>query len=159
LRLANATNGLAFPPYDGISYFQSQHGHHASMGYFRVDAMPWIAVKRLLLSREPVIIVDATAKDKPLTDALKYGVPTWALVFNRALGMRYTCVCPWQTDAMLRAANRSMHRPLVHSIRKFIKVFGNGRRSPIVIGKDIILECHRLFSMDDRLELLAKVCQ
>lgn len=40
LRVANATNGLAFPPYDEISMFLSSHGHRMSTGYFRVDAMP-----------------------------------------------------------------------------------------------------------------------
>src|SRR3990167_8290817 len=95
LRLANIRNGLAFPN-DDVCMFQSCHGHHAADGYFRIDDMSYRVVIELLRGH-PVTIVDGTARNKPLSDALRYGVPTWLMVFNRAICQRRVHVCPWVT--------------------------------------------------------------
>ena len=156
LRLANASNGLAFPPYDDICMFQSQHAHHCQRcGYFRADAMPWRAVV-CLLGGGSVRIVDATRRHKPLTDALRYGVPTWCLVFNRALGDRRSVVCAWQTPEMRKCANADRHKPTAHAIRKLARVLAPWP-SPVraIIGQNVLLECHQGFDADDKPKRLA----
>lgn len=150
LRLANVSNGLAYPHHD-LCHFQSNHGHHASEGYFRLDAMPLRAVVQLLVGGQ-IVIVDAGVRGR-LTDALRFGVPTWCAVYNRAVmlnpGIR---TCPWFTRAMACAAGSADHRPLVHTIRKLARVYGGGR--PAVIGKNVLLECHGLVGHDDKPEAL-----
>jgi hypothetical protein len=149
LRLGNIRNGLAYP-HDDVCAFQSQHAHHMSLGYFRIDAMPYRAVIHLLRGGT-VEIIDATAHDKPLSDALRYGVPTWCLVFNRALRL-YTPVCPWQTPQMVRAAWNARHRPLVRMIRKLAEIYGAA--GPAVIGRNVRLKCYRSVTFDDKPSLL-----
>jgi hypothetical protein len=153
MRLANMMNGLAYPPYDNVCYFQSCYGHHAGYGYFRIDSMPYNAVIYLLRGGQ-LTVIDATRKLKPLSDALKYGVPTWCLVFNRALGKEYRSikVCDWQTPEMLNVALNSIHKPLVQTIRKLIKIYGY--RNPAIIGKNVHLECHQEALFDDKPEML-----
>ena len=148
IRLANVRNGLAYP-HDGLCYFQSNHGHHAADGYFRIDAMPLDAVRLLLLGGQ-VVIVDAGRADR-LTDALRFGVPTWCAVFNRAIQARIHSTCPWFTSDMLHAAWSARQRPLKQTIRKLAEVYGASR--PAVVGKNILLECHRC-DHDDRPEVL-----
>jgi hypothetical protein len=100
LRLANISNGLHFP-HDDVCCFQSQHAHRRSLGYFRIDAMPYRAVIHLL--RGGVVeIIDATHKSKLLSEALRHGVPTWCIVMNRAMKFDYqnVRVCGWQTRDM-----------------------------------------------------------
>lgn|SRR3990167_763998 len=155
--LANITNGLVYP-HDGVCYFQSNHGHNRKIGYFTHDAMPWEAVVRLLRG-EQIKIVDATAKSKGLTDALRYGVTTWAIVFNRGLGIRpknkFYEVSGWETKEMVSAALSDIHKPLAHSIKKLNRLFG--RTEPVIIGTDIILECHRNCLHDDRIVLVKSI--
>lgn len=147
MRIANATNGLAFPPFDAVSMFLSTHGHNYKMGYFRIDAMPYNAVIKLLKG-ERITLIDATQHNKELPDSFKFGVTTWALVFNRALGLRNTVVAPWQTKEMLKAANSATHKMLVQRIRRLREVFGY--QKPIRIGDNIIFEVHKAFPYDDK---------
>ena len=149
---ANACNGFAFP-HDDVCYFMSTHGHSRSFGYFRIDAMPHSGILRLLRG-EPIRVVDATQHDKPLTDGLRYGLTTFALVFNRALRRREVSVAPWQTPHMQAAAWSATHRPLVNRIRRFAAVVGDS--GPILIGDGqlIEVECHQRFGMDDKPDLL-----
>jgi len=160
IRLANMMNGLAYLPYDDICYFQSCYGHHASYGYFRIDAMPIKVVIHLLQCGE-ITIVDATRKYKPLSDAMKFGVPTWCIVFNRALnfkGSRHIKVCDWQTPEMKRIALSQQHKPLVQTIRKLIRIYGY--ENPAIIGKNIHLECHQGAIFDDKPKRLKElVCR
>lgn len=148
LKLANISNGLAFP-HDDVCHFQSQFGHHAKYGYFRIDSMPYSAIIHLLQGNE-IEIIDATAKDKPLTDAFRYGIPTWCLVINRT--MKYDWknirVCEWQTKEMINASK--VHEGYMHSIRKLVNLYGN-TIEPITIGNQVKLTCHRLFQYDDRM--------
>lgn len=148
LRLANISNGLAFP-HDDVCNFQSQFGHHCSLGYFRIDSMPYSAVIHVLRGGQ-ITVIDATGKDKPLSDALRYGVPTWCIVMNRAMRLDYENirVCEWQTKEMVRAAKE--HRPYVKTIRKLINIFGNPE-NPVLINDQILLECHRMFEFDDKM--------
>jgi hypothetical protein len=83
-----------------------------------------------------------------------YGVPAWCLVFNRALGKEYRSikVCDWQTPEMLNVALNSIHKPLVQTIRKLIKIYGY--RNPAIIGKNVHLECHQEALFDDKPEML-----
>jgi len=157
MRIANMMNGLAYPPYNDICYFQSCYGHHASDGYFRIDSMPYNAVLHLLRGGQ-ITIVDATQSQKPLSDALKFGVPTWCIVFNRALdfpGSRGIKVCGWQTPEMKKVALDNHHKPLVQTIRKLVKVFGYKR--PAIIGDNIHLECHESVIFDDKPERLKQL--
>lgn len=148
MRLANIRAGLAYP-HDGVCAFLSTHAHSYKMGYFRIDAMPYDAVLHLLKGGN-VEIIDGTQHDKPLSDALKYGVTTWALVFNRAL--RYSGqVAPWETPEMRRAARAKRHKPLVQMIRKLADLVG---RHPIIIGQNLHLTCHRQIAHDDRVDIL-----
>lgn len=153
LRLANIRNGLAYP-HDDVCHFQSQHGHHAAEGYFRIDAMPMRAVIHLLEGGQ-IVVVDAGVRNR-LTDALRFGLPTWCGVFNRAIRYRGADLapCSWYTDAMHRAAGSTRHRPLVQSIRKLAHLYGWGR--PAVIGKTVLVECHGGIDHDDRPDVLAK---
>jgi hypothetical protein len=151
--LANMTNGLVYPHTD-ICYFQSCYGHHASYGYFRVDAMPLKAIVRLLTGGW-VKIIDATARDKELSDALKYGVPTWCLVFNRAIRQRNIKVCDWQTPAMVSVANSNKHKATVQTIRKLLKIYNY--TMPAIIGQNVMLECHKLVSFDDKPEMIKNI--
>lgn len=149
MRLANMMNGFAYPPYDGVCYFQSCYGHQISNGYFRIDSMPYTAILHLLRGGQ-ITIVDGTRKQKLLSDALKFGVPTWCIVFNRALNFtdsRDIKVCYWQTPEMKRIALNNHHKPLVQTIRKMVKVFGY--QNPAIIGENIILECHSNATFDD----------
>ena len=159
MRLANMMNGLAYP-YDSICYFQSCYGHHVSYGYFRIDAMPFKAIVHLLQGGQ-ITIVDATRKMKPLSDALKFGVPTWCIVFNRALNgenFRNIKVCLWQTPEMKGTAlQHPHHKPLVKTIRKLVKVFGYVK--PAVIGDNVHLECHQEVLFDDKPENLKEILE
>lgn len=150
MRIANMTNGLAFLPFDEISYFQSCYAHHAKLGYFRIDAMPLKAVVNLLKG-ETITIIDACRKHKELSDALKFGVPAWCIVFNRALnfkGSRDIKVCEWQTPEMKQVALSQIHKPLVQTIRKLIKIYDY--KYPAIISNNVILECHTGFIADDK---------
>ena len=153
LVLANIRNGLAYP-HDDVCYFQSQFAHHKKLGYFRIDSMPYRAVIHLLCGGE-ITIVDATAKNKPLTDAQRKGVPTWCLVFNRALRYYDVKVCDWQTVDMVQVAHSRVHKPLVQAIRKLAEIYGES--GPAIIGKNVHLVCHRGIEFDDKPELLASL--
>lgn len=155
LRLANISNGLVFP-HDDVCYFQSQHGHRYATGYFAHNAMPFSAIIQLLLGNN-VKIIDATRRHKKLTDALKFGVPTFSLVFNRAIYKRNIIVCDWQTAEMVRMAHSHIHKPLVQSIRKLSKYFG--AKKPIIIGENLVLECHQGFIGDDKPERIRRMIQ
>lgn len=146
--LANISNGLAFE-HDDVCYFQSQYAHHLSLGYFRVDSMPYKAVIHLLKGGQ-LEIIDATHKDKPLSDAMLYGVGTWCLVMNRALKHDYKKikVCEWQTKEMITATDK--HKRYIQSLRKLIKIYG--RIEPVVIGNQIKITCYNNFQYDDRME-------
>jgi len=152
LRLANLSNGIAFP-HDDVCYFQSNHGHNCKMGYFRHDAMPPQAIIHLLTGGE-ITIVDATAKNKSLTDAQKFGVPTFCLVFNRAIKRRDIKVCSWQTREMEKVAYADIHKKLVQTIRKLVRIYGHS--GPITIGQKMKFVCHAGFPMDDKPALLAE---
>lgn len=155
LVLANIRNGLAYP-HDDVCCFQSCHAHHLSCGYFRMDAMPYSAVIHLLKGGI-IKIVDATQHDKPLSDALKYGVPAWCRVFNRSVGGSYNehHVCGWETREIRIAANKQEQRPLVQTYRKLIQLYGVTK--PAVIGDNVILECHRNVTFDDKPDLLKEL--
>lgn len=156
LRLANIRNGLVYP-HDDVCNFQSQHGHQLKCGYFRIDAMPYSAVIHLLRGGE-IEIIDATRRDKPLSDALKFGVTTWCMVFNRALNCRGIRVCYWETREMRNAASSSIHRPLVQTIRKLAALYG--AEWPARIGINVHLACHSGATFDDDVKALrAKVAK
>ena len=146
MRIANATNGLAFPPYEAISMFLSTHGHHYSDGYFRIDAMPYSAVVELLKGGS-LTIVDATRNGKALPDSFRFGVTTWCLVFNRAIGYRHQKVSVWQTQEMVHIAYNGKHKKLVQRIRRLALIFGQSQ--PAIIGRNILLEVHHGFIGDD----------
>jgi len=157
MRLANLMNGLAYPPYDDVCYFQSCYGHHASYGYFRIDAIPLSAVIHILQGGS-ITIVDGTRHHKLLSDALKFGVPTWCIVFNRALnfkGSRHIKVCDWQTPEMKQVALSNRHKKLVHTYRKLIKIYGYVR--PAIINENVQLECHQYAIFDDKPKRLKKL--
>jgi hypothetical protein len=146
LRLANLSNGLAFPPRDGVCHFQSQHGHHYP--YLREGAMPLDAVVHLLRGGR-LLVVDGTRRRTGLPDALRTGVPTWCRVYNRALGDRHgPPVCAWETPDIRRAALETCQRPTVQTIRKLIRLFGPGPRA--VVGETVLYEVHRNICVDDR---------
>ena len=155
---ANITNGLAFP-HDSVCHFMSTHAHKYSMGYFRIDAMPYGAVIELLQGRA-IKIVDATSKNKELTDALKFGLTTWVLVFNRAIRNQIV-VAPWMTQEMVMAANRSkVAAKLVKRIRRLAIIFGNC--GPVKIGENeqVQVRCYKNFRYVDKPEEIARrVCQ
>ena len=153
MRIANAMNGLAYPPYDAVSMFLSTHGHSCKMGYFRQDAMPYMAVIELLKGGS-LCLVDATQSDKPLTDAFKFGLATWCMVFNRAIGHK-TESSLWVTRDMVRAANSCQHKKVVQRIRRLEAVFGHTR--PAVIGENIILEVHKKILFDDKPNMIKKI--
>jgi len=152
LRLANIRNGLAYP-HDDVCCFQSCHAHHKAGGYFRIDAMPYGAVIRLLQGGT-ICIIDATQHDKELSDALKFGVPTWCRVFNRAVGGKFNeyPVCKWETRDMRQAANMACQRPLVQTYCKLVQLYGAER--PCIIGENVTLECHRKINFDDKPDVL-----
>lgn len=156
LRLANISNGLVYNHND-VCHFQSNYGHHASLGYFRIDAMPYRAIIHLLRG-DTIEIIDATAsKHKKLSDGLKYGVPTWCIVFNRALnfkGSRHIKVCDWQTSAIKGVALQG-HKSLVQSIRKLIKVYGYVK--PAVIGDNVRLTCYNAVNFDDKSSIIKEL--
>lgn len=153
LRLANISNGLAYP-HDDVCAFQSQHAHHCQKcGYFRIDAMPYSAVIHLIKGGT-IEIIDGTAHNKAYSDALKFGVPTWCLVFNRAIRERNHITCSWQTRDMVRMANDSRHKPLVQMIRKINRLYGPAK--PVIVGKNVILTCHKEVEFDDKPELLKR---
>ncbi len=148
LRLANITNGLFFD-HDDVCCFQSQFAHHRSLGYFRIDSMPYRVVIHVL--RGGVIeIVDATQKNKPRTDALRIGVPTWCIVMNRAMKFDYrnVRVCPWQTPDMMKAA--TMHHRYIGTLRKLVRLYGRTEQ-PLRIGEQVLLRCYSNFEFDDKI--------
>lgn len=152
MRLANISNGLAYP-HDDVCNFQSNHGHQFSIGYFRLDAMPYRAVIHLL--RGGVVeIIDATHGGKALTDAQKFGVPTWCIAFNRAIRMGCSRVCDWQTKEMERAALKK-HRKTITAIRKLVKVYGCSR--PATVGENVLLKTYRNVPFDDKPEIIARL--
>lgn len=138
LVLANARNGLAWP-HDDVCYFQSQYAHHWALGYFRLDSMPLRAVIHLLCG-DTLEIVDG-ARRPHMPDALRYGVPTWCRVFNRAIRQPIMPVCPWETPEMVTAARHGRHKPVVATIRKLAGIYEPMR--PAVIGENVLLTWHR----------------
>lgn len=146
MRIANATNGLAFPPFDAVSMFLSTHGHNCKFGYFRIDAMPYIAVIELLRGNT-ITMVDATPHNKELTDAFKFGLATWCIVFNRAI-RNEVAVAPWQTRDMWRNGHSVRFKPLVQRIRRLALMYLPHR--PAVMGDNVLLEVHRQFALDDK---------
>lgn len=145
LRVANMSNGLAFP-HDDICYFQSNYGHKAELGYFRVDAMPPRVIVHLL-GGGSIEILDGTRRHKPMTDAQKFGVPTWLLVFNRAIGIKGRRVCSWQTRDMEQIAMSEIHDQTKDTIRKLVRVFSHS--GPLEIGNQVKLFCQQNFHADD----------
>ncbi len=154
--LANFSNGLALCNPDGICYFQSMYGHSAKLGYFRIDSMPLDAVKRFLQG-DHLLIMDATRRQKQLTDALKYGVATWCLVFNRAIGQRDVRVCDWQTREMVKVAHSAIHKPTVQTLRKMIKIYGF--KQPAVISRNIFFTCIKGATWDDKPNRIKKILE
>ena|GEM_PF-1978972 len=154
LVLANISNGLPYP-HDDVCFFQSQHGHSYAMAYFRADAMPWRAVIHLLEGGE-LEVVDATAGDKPLTDALRYGVRTWCHVFNRAL--RYGDL-GFGPPHGWRAARSDRHRPTVQAIRRIARVLDTRKQRPAIPGENVLLTCHRNVGWDDDPAALGRVLE
>lgn len=152
LVLANISNGLVYQ-HDNVCNFQSNHGHHKTTGYFHIDAMPYCAVIDLLQGKS-ITIVDATRRHKLLTDAQKFGVPTWCLVFNRALRLRKVRVCDWQTCDMLEVAHMARHRPLVHRLRTLAAIYG--WKSPAIIDTNIHLVCYQNAEFDDNTRRIAR---
>ena len=150
LRLANIRNGLVYP-HDDVCHFQSSYGHHAGHGYYRMDAMPYRAVIHLLKGGT-IEIIDAThSKHKKMTDAQKFGVPTWCITFNRALdfkGSRNIQVCDWQTACMRKLAMSNRHRKTAYTIRKLVQIYRYAK--PAVIGDNVIITCHRAVDFDDK---------
>jgi hypothetical protein len=124
------------------------------MGYFRIDAMPYNAIIHLLNGGH-ITIIDATRRHKPLTDALRFGVPTWCLVYNRAIRRKNWKVCEWETPEMRKISNLDIHKPLVQSIRKIAKYYN--KSLPIVIGGQVHLECHQGFIADDKPQRLRRL--
>ena len=150
MRIANATNGLAFPPYDAVSMFLSTHGHSRKFGYFRIDAMPYSAVIALLRG-ETITMVDATQHNKPLTDGFKYGLTTWCMVFNRAIRNFVDCA-DWITPDIRNVAKQAKHKPLVTRIRRLAIMYGSTK--PAIMGDNVRIEVHRNFENDDKPELV-----
>jgi hypothetical protein len=153
MRLANFSNGIAFK-HDDICYFQSNHAHRISTGYFAHNAM---SLKNIiyLLNGGNITIIDATRRHKRLTDALKFGVPTFCLVFNRAIYERKAQVCEWQTNEMLKISHSQIHKPLVQTIRKLMKIYD--KSEPLIIGENVKLICHQGFIADDKPKRLKKM--
>ena len=150
MRIANATNGLCFPPYDEVSMFLSTHGHHYDIGYFRMDAMPYSVVIHLLKGGE-ITMIDATpSSSKLLPSAFRNGLTTWCLVFNRAIRCRDIKVAEWETYHHRIAAYSHRHKPVVQRIRRLAEIYGVAR--PVIIGDNIKLEIHRSFEPDDKLD-------
>lgn len=145
---ANMSNGLVYP-HDEVCYFQSNVAHHWESGYFRIDSLPYSGVIQLLQGNK-IQIVDATRHDKPFSDALKFGVPSFCLVFNRAIGGNGTKVCEWQTREMVYATHRHVHKPLVQAIRKLVKIYGH--KGPAIIGENVLLTCHKQVNFDGQPE-------
>jgi len=158
LRVANASNGLAFPPYDEISMFLSQHGHHIKTGYFRIDAMPHTVTAHLLQGGK-IVVVDATRKSHGLPDGIKKGLTTWCLVFNRAIGYRRIRVAEWETPEMRRVAFSNTHKKTVQAIRRLARILGDC--GPVWIGKDapVMLEIHHNFRLDDKPHEISKALE
>jgi len=152
---ANIRNGLVYP-HDEVCCFLSTYGHHRRDGYFRIDAMPYSAIIQLLTGHQ-IGIIDSTQRDKPLSDGLRFGVPTWCLVFNRAIKWHNVKVCPWETDSMRWASGRRRFRPVVQTIRKLAIIYGVA--GPAVIGKNVILKCHRKVNFDDKPEILRRIIE
>ena len=146
IRIANATNGLAFPPFDAVSMFLSTHGHNCKFGYFRIDAMPYIAVIELLKGNQ-ILMVDATPHNKEMPDAFKFGLTTWCIVFNRAIRQEVK-VAEWQTRDMWRNGHDAKFKPLVQRIRRLAEIYYPNR--PALFGDNILTEIHRNFEFDDK---------
>ena len=153
LTLANISNGLAFP-HDDVCYFQSQHGHNCKIGYFRIDAMPLKAIIHLLKGGT-ITIIDATRHGKLITDAQKFGVVSWCLIFNRAIRKKVDKVCHWQTKEMEIVASNGIHKKLIQTIRKLAKYFGSTK--PAIINDNIKLICHHGFIADDNVKRLREL--
>lgn len=153
MRIVNATNGLAFPPFDAVSMFLSTHGHNCKFGYFRIDAMPYLAVIELLRGKD-ITMVDATPHSKQLTDAFKFGLTTWCIVFNRAIHNEVE-VAPWQTRDMWRNGHKDKFKPLVQRIRRLAIIYTPHK--PAVIGDNVNLEVHQNFTLDDKPTELASL--
>lgn len=151
--LANISNGLAFP-HDGTCYFQSNHGHNCKMGYFRIDAMPLDAIIHLMKGGE-ITVVDATRHGKLYTDAQKFGVATWALIYNRAIRKKADKVCAWQTKEMEAVASNGVHEKLIETIRKLARYYDPVK--PAIIGDNIKLVCHHGFIADDNVKRLKEM--
>jgi hypothetical protein len=147
IRIANASNGLMFPPYTDVSNFMSTHAHHKTDGYFRMDAMPYSAIISLLRGQH-ITLIDATTKTHGYPDAFKYGVPTFCLVFNRAIGFKRESVCAWQTKDMIEVAHSNFHNKLKERIRHLNNIFGNN--GAIKIGEAIFFEVHYRYVYDDK---------
>lgn len=111
--------------------------------------MPFSAIIHLLQGGT-LTIVDATQHGKPLTDAQKYGIATWCLVYNRAIRRRADKICAWQTREMEMVASSNIHKKLIKTIRKLARYYPPTK--PAIIGENVQLVCHRGFALDDKAE-------
>ncbi|MCJ8335012.1 MAG: hypothetical protein MJH10_12275 [Epibacterium sp.] len=151
MRLANASNGLAYP-HDDVCMFLSQTAHHKRLGYFRIDAMPHRGSIHLM--RGGTITVVDGRRRKGLSDALSKGLPTWCMVFNRAARFEPVQVCDWQTPAMVAASRLRLHKPAVQALRRLMRAYPP--TSPAVIGQNVFVDC-QVCDHDDSPEMLPHV--
>jgi len=119
--------------------------------------MPYDAVIHLLQGGE-ITIIDGSSHNR-MPDALKFGVTTWALVFNRAGHVYDVKVAPWQTMEMLRTAHSNIHRPYVNNLRKLIKYYGWSGGVKIGDGERVQLEVHKNIKYDDKPEIIREQIQ
>jgi len=108
-----------------------------------------------ILKGGSIEILDGTRRHKTMTDGQKFGVPTWCLVFNRAIGKRDSVVCDWQTREMRAVANSQIHKPMVNTIRKLVKLYGHEGLARI--GKNITLTCRQNSEWDDKPKRLRRI--
>ncbi len=149
--LGNISNGLVYPHHQPC-WFQSNHAHNYQTGYFAKDSMPWTAVINMFVNPEDTYtIVDATRRHKKITDAQKFGVPTWLIMFNGALGLNPNGkkVCPWETPEMKKAGASSVHHELRQQIRR-VQRYYPPRGTPLILGENFFLECHQNAVWDDK---------
>jgi len=145
------SNGLAYP-HDMTCYFQSNYAHHMKLGYFNRDCMPIDAIIHLLKGGE-ICIIDASQHYR-LTDALRFSVPTWCSVFNRAAHIQLK-PCAWFTKEMWKVSRSRLHKPTVQKIRKLIRIFGF--TSPAIISRNVHLINYQGVKFDDKVDELRRL--
>ena len=141
--LGNFPNGCVFL-HEAKCFFQGEYTRKP-LGYFNRDAMPWSAITHLCQGGK-IMVIDGTHiyRESEMTHAQRFGVTTWTIVFNTALGFGGDIVADWATDDMYEVAESRRWQGYRNAIKRVAGMYGNP--GPLKMQDQVQIRCN--FSLD-----------